>query len=145
MAVREREKTGAGPLTAGRGEADSDAWPNSYHAVGRSPAMALDLLSGVDLEADAGEVRDAELAVTDDVLLKLFALGPGAEIDPHEHPGATNVFHVVRGTVVVVRDDETERVAAPGAVLNERGRAHGARNETDEVALLTAAICPLPG
>ncbi len=41
--------------------------------------------------------------MTDDVLVKAFALGPDATIDPHEHDGATNVFHVVRGEVTVRR------------------------------------------
>jgi quercetin dioxygenase-like cupin family protein len=105
--------------------------------------MSLDRLP--DLDPARGEVVDRELAVTDDVLVKAFALGPGAGIEPHEHEGATNVFHVVRGTVVVRRDDEEEPVAAPGVVLNDRGQVHGARNDSDQVALLTASLCPLPG
>jgi quercetin dioxygenase-like cupin family protein len=107
--------------------------------------MTLDLLSEFDADPDEGEVVDGELAVTDDVLVKAFALGPDAVIDQHEHAGATNVFHVVRGTVAVQRDDDEETVSAPGVVLNERGQAHGARNDTDEVAVLTASLCPLPG
>ncbi|PSQ08396.1 cupin [Halobacteriales archaeon QS_6_71_20] len=109
--------------------------------------MTLDLLSDALAELDPGEgdVETAELVVSDDVLVKLFALGPGAELDPHEHADSTNVFHVVDGTVTVVRDDETEPVAAPGVVLNERGDVHGARNGTDEVVAFTASLCPLPG
>ena len=64
--------------------------------------------------------------MTDDVLVKAFALGPDASISPHEHEGATNVFHVLQGTVTVERDAETETVSAPGVVLNERGQVHGA-------------------
>jgi len=105
--------------------------------------MTLDRLP--DLDPDDGEVVDEELAVTDDVLVKVFALGPGARIDPHEHDGATNVFHVVQGTVTVSQDSTEEEIAAPGVVLNERGQRHGARNDTDEVAVLTASLCPLPG
>jgi len=104
------------------------------------------------LDPDEGEVATAELAVTDDVLVKAFALGPGAELDAHDHPGATNVFHVLSGTVTVLQggddaDDGTteDRVTAPGVVLHERGVAHGARNDTDEVAIFTASLCPLPG
>jgi len=107
--------------------------------------MTLDLLAEHDLDPEMGEVLDAELAVEEDVLLKLFALGPGGAIDPHEHPDSTNVFHVIEGEVVVVRKDEQERISAPGVVLNGRGQAHGARNETDETALLTAGITPFPG
>ncbi|EMA49187.1 MULTISPECIES: cupin domain-containing protein [Halococcus] len=97
-----------------------------------------------DLDPDAGEVLTEELHVSDDVLVKAFVLGPGAAVDPHDHPGATNVFHVLDGTVVVTRGDEEERVSAPGVVPNERGAVHGARNETDERAVLTASLCPLP-
>ncbi|MFC7082454.1 cupin domain-containing protein [Halorussus caseinilyticus] len=97
-----------------------------------------------DLDPDEGEVLDAEVAVTDDVLVKAFALGPGAELSPHDHADATNVFHVLEGTVTVVQGDDEETVEAPGVVLHERGVVHGARNETDERAVLTASLCPLP-
>jgi quercetin dioxygenase-like cupin family protein len=107
--------------------------------------MTLDLLADFNATPDDGAVVDGELAVTDDVLVKAFALGPGGTITPHEHDGATNVFHVLRGTVRVERDGESETVSAPGVVLNERGQVHGAHNETDETAVLTASLCPLPG
>jgi len=105
--------------------------------------MTLDRLP--DFDPAAGEVVDEELAVTDDVLVKAFALGPGAEIDAHEHDSATNVFHVVKGTATVIQKDTGAEIDAPGVVLNERGQAHGARNDTDEVVILTASLCPLPG
>jgi len=105
--------------------------------------VTLDLYP--DLEPADGEVEDAELAVNDDVLVKAFALGPDARLDPHEHPGSSNVFHVTEGTVTVIRDGERERVSAPGVVLNERGVEHGARNDTDERAVLTATLAPFPG
>lgn len=104
--------------------------------------MSLDRMAALD--PDAGEVIDEELAVTDDVLVKVFALGPGARIDPHEHESATNVFHIVQGTVTVEQDGTEESVTAPGVVLNERGQVHGAANESDEPVLLTASLCPLP-
>lgn len=105
--------------------------------------MSLDRLPALD--PSDGEVLDEELAVTDDVLVKVFALGPGARIDPHEHENATNVFHVVQGTVTVEQDGSEETVTAPGVVLNERGQVHGASNDSDERAILTASLCPLPG
>lgn len=104
--------------------------------------MTLDQLPSLD--PDENEVLDAEVAVTDDVLVKAFALGPGAELSPHDHADATNVFHVIEGDVTVIRDGEEETVAAPGVVLHERGVEHGARNESDETAILTASLCPLP-
>lgn len=107
--------------------------------------MTLDRLAEADLDPDRGEVVDAELVVSDDVLVKAFALGPGAELDPHEHAGSTNVFHVVQGTVTVLRGDEEETVAAPGVIHHDRGVAHGARNDTDDRAVFTASLCPMPG
>ncbi|WIV66922.1 cupin domain-containing protein [Natrialbaceae archaeon AArc-T1-2] len=97
-----------------------------------------------DLEPDADQIETAEVVVTDDVLVKAFALGPGATLEPHEHPDSTNVFHVLSGTVTVLQDDEHERVSAPGVVLHERGVDHGARNDTDETVVFTASLCPLP-
>ncbi len=104
--------------------------------------MSLDRIE--DLSPDEGEVQTAELVANDDVLVKQFSLGPGGEIEPHEHAGSTNVFHVLRGRVTVVRDEEEEEIAAPGVVENERGAVHGARNESDDVAVLTASLCPFP-
>jgi len=107
--------------------------------------VTVDELAAFDEAPEPGSVESGELAVTDDVLVKAFALGPGGSIPPHEHADATNVFHVLCGTVVVERDGETEPVSAPGVVLNERGQVHGAHNESDDVAVLTASLCPLPG
>jgi quercetin dioxygenase-like cupin family protein len=98
-----------------------------------------------DLDPEPGEVVDAELAVTDDALVKAFALGPGATLDPHVHDDSSNVFHVVEGTVTVVQGDDEEPIDAPGVAFHDRGVVHGARNETDGVAVLTATLCPMPG
>ncbi|MEF8780546.1 MAG: cupin domain-containing protein [Haloferacaceae archaeon] len=108
--------------------------------------MSLDRYASTldDLDPDEGEVETGELVVTDDVLVKAFALGPGAELDPHEHADSTNVFHVLEGTVTVLQGEESERVDAPGVVLHERGVDHGARNDTDETVVFTASLCPLP-
>ncbi|WP_281194222.1 cupin domain-containing protein [Halorubrum sp. F4] len=97
-----------------------------------------------DLDPAEGEVATAELVVADDVLVKAFVLAPGSEVDPHEHADATNVFHVLEGEPTVVREGESERLAAPAVVHNARGDVHGARNDTDERAVLTASLCPLP-
>ena len=102
-----------------------------------------DALAGLD--PDDGGVETAELAVTDDVLVKAVALGPGAELDAHDHPDSTNVFHVLEGTVTVVGGDDEERVDAPGVVVHERGVDHGARNEGDGRAVFTASLAPMPG
>jgi quercetin dioxygenase-like cupin family protein len=105
--------------------------------------MSLDRLP--DLDPGPEEVLEAEVAVTDDVLVKAFALGRGAELDAHEHAGSTNVFHVVEGTVTVIQGDDEAAIDAPGVVLHQSGVVHGARNDTDEMAVFTACLCPLPG
>jgi quercetin dioxygenase-like cupin family protein len=104
--------------------------------------MTLDRYSVPDVSE--GEVVDEEFVVTDDVLVKVFALGSGAELSAHEHDDSTNVFHVTEGTVTVLQDGEEEAVTAPDVVLHERGVTHGARNDSDEVAVLTASLCPPP-
>jgi quercetin dioxygenase-like cupin family protein len=91
-----------------------------------------------------GEVLSEELVVDDDVLVKAFYLGPGAELGAHDHPESTNVFHVLSGSVTVLQGDDEAVVDAPGVVLHEKGVVHGARNDTDEVAVFTASLCPLP-
>ncbi len=96
------------------------------------------------LDPATGEVETAELVVTDDVLVKAFVLGPDATVKPHEHDDATNVFHVLEGEPTVIRGETEETLAAPAVVPNERGTVHGARNDTDERAVLTASLCPLP-
>ena len=105
--------------------------------------MTLDSLP--DLAPGPGETASEEVAVNDDVLVKAFALGPGASLAPHEHPDSTNVFHVLRGSPTVVRDDEEETVTAPAVVVNEPGAVHGLRNADDRIALVTATFGPPPG
>lgn len=105
--------------------------------------MSLDRFPALD--PDDGEVLDAELAIDENVLVKVFALGPGAELSAHAHPGSTNVFHVVEGTAVVVQDDTEERIGAPGVVVHDPGAEHGARTAADERAVLTATFAPPPG
>ncbi|WP_336135896.1 cupin domain-containing protein [Natronomonas amylolytica] len=97
-----------------------------------------------DVRPEEGEVETAELVVEDDVLVKLFALGPGGAFDPHVHDDCENVFHLLEGEVVVTQDGREETVTAPAVVHNTRGVEHGARNESDERAILTASLCPLP-
>lgn len=90
------------------------------------------------------EVATAEVLSNDDVLVKVFALGPGAGIDPHEHPDCTNVFHLIEGSVTITQDGDREGVVAPAVIPNERGVTHGANNDADNVAILTATLAPHP-
>jgi quercetin dioxygenase-like cupin family protein len=106
--------------------------------------MTLDRYTDLDLDPAEGEVETAELVVEDDVLVKAFALGPDAELDPHEHADSTNVFHVLEGTVTVIQGDDEETIDAPGVVLHERGVVHGARNDAEETVVFTASLCPMP-
>jgi len=97
-----------------------------------------------EVDPAPGEVETAELVVEDDVLVKLFALGPGGAFEPHVHDDCENVFHLLEGELLVTQDGETERVVAPAVVHNPRGVEHGAENAGDGRALLTASLCPLP-
>lgn len=112
-----------------------------------------------DVTPEPGEIETRELVVDDSeersssgsrtqsggaALVKAFYLGPGAELDSHDHPESLNVFHVLAGSVTVLQEDEEETVVAPGVVAHDRGVAHGARNDTDAVAVFTATLAPLP-
>lgn len=97
-----------------------------------------------ELKPVEGEVLTEELVASDDILVKAFALGPGARVDPHRHEGSTNVFHVLEGRVTVVRDGEEDRVRAPGVVHNERGVEHGLHNDSEDRAVVTASLAPMP-
>ncbi|MDH5019405.1 cupin domain-containing protein [Halobacterium rubrum] len=103
--------------------------------------MAIDRYP--DLDPDDGEVVTEELFFSEDALVKAFALGPGAEVEPHEHADQTNAFHVLSGELVVVQGDDEETVTAPGVVVHERGVPHGARNESEAVAVFTATMAPM--
>ncbi|MFT4881260.1 MAG: quercetin dioxygenase-like cupin family protein [Natronomonas sp.] len=105
----------------------------------------MDSYQDLSLDPGPGEVVDAECVVSEDVLVKAFALGPGAELDPHDHPDSTNVFHVVEGAVTVIQGGEEAVIEAPGVVHHGRGVSHGARNDTEAVAVFTASLCPMPG
>lgn len=96
-----------------------------------------------DLAPETGEVLTEELYYSPDELVKAFALGPGAEVEPHEHGDQTNAFHVLEGELVVVQGDSEAVVAAPGVAVHDRGVAHGARNESDDVAVFTATMAPM--
>lgn len=96
-----------------------------------------------DLSPAPGDVQTEELYYSADALVKAFALGPGGEVEPHEHGDQTNAFHVLEGELVVVQGDIEETVAAPGVVVHERGVPHGARNESDDVAVFTATMAPM--
>lgn len=97
-----------------------------------------------DLQPAPSEVLTEELALTEDTLVKAFALGPNAELSPHEHDDSTNVFHILSGEVTVIQDDEEESIETPGVVVHERGATHGARNDSEEIAVFTATFCPRP-
>lgn len=108
--------------------------------------MTIDSYSGaVDgLDPAHGEVETAEIHVSDDVLVKAFVLGPDGSVEPHEHAGATNVFHVLEGEPTLMSGGAEETLEAPAVVPNARGTVHGARNDTEERAVLTASLSPLP-
>jgi len=112
--------------------------------VGPTEVRRMSLNELPELDPDPDAVETAELIVEDDVLVKLFALGPGGSFDPHVHDDCENVFHLLEGAVAITQEGATETVTAPAVVHNPRGVEHGAENESDGRALLTASLCPLP-
>jgi quercetin dioxygenase-like cupin family protein len=96
-----------------------------------------------DLSPEPGVVETADVFFSPDMLVKAFALGPGAAVEPHEHPDQTNAFHVLRGAIRVTRGDDTATVEAPGVVVHDPGVPHGAANESDAVAVFTATMAPM--
>jgi quercetin dioxygenase-like cupin family protein len=97
-----------------------------------------------DIDPDPETVETAELAVEEDVLVKLFALGPDSAFDPHVHDDCENVFHLLEGEVVITQGETRETISAPAVIHNPRGVEHGAKNDSEDRALLTASLCPLP-
>ncbi len=136
--VTVRYKSTPTNTTTGGGHPQIEAAPSAPPGMDRYAAV----VEGMD--PAEGERLDAELAVTDDALVKAFALGPGGEIPPHEHPGSTNVLQVTEGEVVVTVDGEERRASAPATVVAERGAVHGAENVGDGRAVLTATFAPAP-
>ena len=95
--------------------------------------MAIDRYpEAAGLAPEEGEVVTAELVVTDDVLVKAFALGPGAVLDPHEHGDSTNVFHLLEGTLTVIQgeNDDEERLTAEIVALAVQYGRYGYRRIT---------------
>lgn len=96
-----------------------------------------------NLEPDEGAVETAEVYYSEDMLVKAFALGPGAEVEPHEHPDQTNAFHVLCGVLRISQGRREAQIGAPGVIVHEPGVPHGARNDTDSVAIFTATMAPM--
>lgn len=103
--------------------------------------MTLDQYPSLD-PAD-GEVIDHEVYFSEDLLVKVFALGPGATVSTHVHDTQTNVFHILEGKITVLQSDTESVVEAPGIVVHDRGVPHGARNDEAETAVFTATMGPM--
>jgi len=103
----------------------------------------LDSYADLDLSPSDGDVETAELHFSEDMLVKAFALGPGATVEPHEHEDQTNAFHILEGTVTVLQGNHEEEIDAPGVVVHTRGIPHGARNDTDDIVVFTATMAPM--
>lgn len=97
-----------------------------------------------DLTPDSGDIETAELHVSDDVLVKAFALGPSAVLEPHEHPNETNVIHVLDGHPTIIHNEAETQLTAPAVVVAQPGDTHGAKNQTDDTVVFTASLCPCP-
>ena len=77
-------------------------------------------------------------------LVSQITLQPGCSIGYHRHEGETEFFYVLEGQALV-KDDDTEAIAAPGDVLvTPPGHAHSVENNGDRV-FRTLAVVVLEG
>ncbi len=68
---------------------------------------------------------------------------PGYATVPHVHPGAEEIFQVVRGRAFFTIGDEPEREVGPGQfLLAQRGVEHAIRVPKDSPLVLLAAVAP---
>ena len=88
----------------------------------------------------AGEIISDVAFETDTVVVKVFTLGPGGSLEPHVHEDEINVFHILEGRPSIVQEEATRDIAAPGIVVHAPGVRHGARNDTDERAVISASL-----
>jgi len=91
-----------------------------------------------------GGVGKATLFRSDNLLLGLNALAPGAEQAVHTHPGQDKFYHVLEGRGSFTVGDEVQE-AGPGEVIwAAAGAPHGVRNDRSERLVLLVGIAPAP-
>lgn len=103
--------------------------------------------SFVDLHALAAELGPAPwracLVGTAGLRVVLLHWPAGYATVPHLHPGAEEIFEVIRGRAAFTIGDEPEREVGPGEfILALRGVRHAIRIPNDGPALLLAAVGP---
>jgi mannose-6-phosphate isomerase-like protein (cupin superfamily) len=101
----------------------------------------------LDLDSLAAELGPppwrACLVGTPALRVLLLHWPPGYATIPHLHPGAEEVFRVVRGRAAFTIGDEPEREVGPGAfLLARRGIRHAIHVPGTEPLLLMAAVAP---
>ena len=71
-----------------------------------------------------------------------FVVPPGAGPPPHIHHGEDECFHLVTGSLTVLRGEASLPVAAGDAVHLPRGVKHAFQNESDQFAELLCWVTP---
>jgi quercetin dioxygenase-like cupin family protein len=93
---------------------------------------------------ESAGVGKATLFRSEQLLLGLNALGPGAEQAVHTHQGQDKFYHVLEGRGRFTVGEEV-RDAGPGQVVwAPAGVPHGVRNDGAERLILLVGIAPAP-
>jgi quercetin dioxygenase-like cupin family protein len=97
-----------------------------------------------ELAADLGPPPwRAGIIATTSLRVVLLCWPPGYQTAPHFHPGAEEMFQVLRGRAIFTIGDESEREVGPGEfVLAARGVPHAIGVTKDGPLLLLAAVSP---
>ena len=101
----------------------------------------------LDLEALAAELGPPPwrscLVGTPRMRVVLLHWPAGFATVPHRHPGAEEIFRVVRGRALFTIGDEAERAVGPGDFMFARcGVRHSIRVPDGEPLLLLASVAP---
>ncbi len=101
----------------------------------------------MDLELLASELDPPPsrlcLVGTSGLRVVLLHWPPGFATVPHLHPGAEEIFQVIRGRAAFTIGDEPERQVGPGElVIARRGIRHAIRVPEGGPLVLLAAVAP---
>lgn len=93
---------------------------------------------------DAAKMQKVPIFDSDKLFFDQYCLLPGQAQRIHRHAREDKIYVVLEGTAIVHVDGEEQALTAGQAAIARAGEAHGVRNETDEPAVLLAAMAPRP-
>ena len=92
----------------------------------------------------ADKMQKISVFQTGRLFYDLYCLEPGQAQKVHAHPGSDKVYLVLEGRAAITLGDEERELAADEAVLCAAGVPHGARNLSEERAVLLVVTTPPP-